>query len=395
MPLTERQLIEQQPRRYHPPEYKVLFSFGSNVHGLYGAYPIAPLVYVNGTFYGTTEYGGTYGYGTVFGLSPTGQESVLYSFSPGADGAYPAAGLVYMHGRLYGTAQYGGSYGSGNYYHGYGVVFSITTKGEEHVLHSFGGGYDGAQPMAGLTAVGNTLYGTTFYGGQYRRGTVFSVSTSGRERVLHSFQDYDGILPRAGVINVNGVLYGTTLEGGSREHYNGGTVFKITTSGSETVVYTFGTKYGGGLEPESSLVALNGLLYGTTIAGGAYGHGTAFSISKASGQETVLHSFGYNSADGTSPAAGLIFLKGKFYGTTSGGGSDGAGIVFSLTKDGTEDELHQFGVGYSNDGGAPMANFIDVKGTLYSTTAYGGINLPSCPYSGDNCAYGTIFALQP
>jgi uncharacterized repeat protein (TIGR03803 family) len=95
MPLTERQLIEQQPPRYHPPEYKVLFSFGGNVHGLYGAYPIAPLVYVNGTFYGTTEYGGTYGYGTVFSLSPTSRESAVYSFSPGADGAYPAAGLVW------------------------------------------------------------------------------------------------------------------------------------------------------------------------------------------------------------------------------------------------------------------------------------------------------------
>jgi len=100
----------------------------------------------------------------------------------------------------------------------------------------------------------------------------------------------DGIAPQASLIDVNGTLYGTTVADTAFRHYNGGAVFSITPAGKEATIYTFGTSYGGGLEPEASLVAMGALLYGTTKAGGAYGNGTIFAVSKTGGYETVLHS---------------------------------------------------------------------------------------------------------
>lgn len=372
--------------------YRVLFDFGSNVLGLDGAGPVAPLIAVNGTLYGTTEYGGKYyfrsnlGAGTVYSVSTSGlNERVLLSFEAYEGG--PIAGLVAEDGILYGTTVGGGRYNGG-------MVFRMSTTGSNYrVLHSFGKGSDGAQPRAGLTVVKGILYGTTYQGGTGCAGsggcgTVFRVTKNGDERVMHSFTGQpDGEYPMAGLIDLNGTLDGTTEFGG----IGAGTVFSISTDGTERVLYKFGNRPDGE-HPVASLIALNGTLYGTTIDGGSADGGTVFSLTGTN--ERVLHSFGQG-ADGSGPQASVVALKGVLYGTTSAGGTGSYGTVFRVGVDGSERVLHNFAYG-ENDGLDPLAALTNVKGTLYGTTASGGISLPSCPRSASqSCDYGTVFALAP
>jgi uncharacterized repeat protein (TIGR03803 family) len=313
-----------------------------------GSNPEAGLIDVNGTLYGTTLFGGANRGGTVFKITTSGKETVLHSFGGSSgDGYQPYAGLINVKGTLYGTTTSGGAYcpSSGGYH--CGTVFAITTSGKETVLYSFkGGSGDGANPFGGLLDVNGTLYGTTqdggAYCGSYGCGTVFSITTSGKEKVLYSFKG--GEYPTASLINVNGALYGTTPTGGTSDN---GTVFKITTSGKETALYSFKGGSGDGANPSDGLLDVNGTLYGTTVNGGSrsctvsssYGCGTVFSITM-SGTETVIYSFKSTHGDGRYPFAGLIDVNGTLYGTTRDGGlsncygtSDfpGCGTVFSLS----------------------------------------------------------------
>ena len=184
---------------------------------------------------------------------------------------------------------------------------------------------------------------------------------------------------------MNGTLYGTTFAGGSTKCNGGcGIVFMITPSGKEAVVYRF---RGGddGANPSASILAVKGVLYGTTeYGGGEVDGGTVFEIS-AIGVEKVLHRFGYDgderySNDGLNPVASLIAVKGKLYGTTLNGGTSGSGTVFRINTRGKEKVLHSFGL--SGDGANPVANLTDVTGTLYGTTQLGG------------AGYGTVFSVS-
>ncbi len=269
---------------------EVLYDF---VGGPDGAGPWAGLVRdAGGNFYGTTYEGGggdgfdcihdagnASGCGTVFKVTPSGTETVLYRFTGGTDGGVPKAGLVLdAEGNLYGTTSIGGdlSCGSGG---GCGTVFEVTPTGTETVLHSFAGyPNDGADPMAGLVrdAKGN-LYGTTFAGGSgcvnVGCGTVFEVTSSGQETVLHSFVGgSDGYEPWAGLVrDAKGNLYGTTYGGGGSgcaPSYGCGTVFKVTPSGTETVLYRFTGGTDGGLPLAGLVLDKHGNLYGTTSSGG-------------------------------------------------------------------------------------------------------------------------------
>jgi uncharacterized repeat protein (TIGR03803 family) len=259
-----------------------------------GANPEAGLIDVNGTLYGTTEYGGS-GYGTVYSISTTGAEKVLHSFAGGSDGAKPTQGdLLYMNGTLYGVTYAGGS-------NDQGTVYSITSSGGETVLHSFGSGDDGALPQWGLINVNGTMYGTTLGGGANSCGsvihrgcgTVYSISASGVENVLHSFAGgSDGLNPTGPLINVEGKLYGTTAgyfvccaESPFRDRRaraaaakgRNGTVFSVTTTGTEKVLYSF-TGGADGAQPDAPLIDVNGLLYSTTYRGGTFGAGTVFAL---------------------------------------------------------------------------------------------------------------------
>jgi len=274
----------------------------------------------------------------VFEVTPSGNETVLYSFAGAPDGAYPGAGggLVFdANGNLYGTTTAGGDNNNG-------TVFEVTPSGKETVLYSFCPDYpyctDGYDPNGGLVfdKKGN-LYGTTPYGG-VGPGTVFKVTPSGKETVLHSFAGgRDGDFPYAGpVFDKKGNLYGTTGSGGA----NGkGIVFKVTPSGKETVLYSFCSRSGctdGNGPPAGLVFDKKGNLYGTTEYGGdsscgaPYGCGVVFEVTP-SGKETVLYRFTGDS-DGWNPLAGLVFdKKGSLYGTTYNGGTTNHGTVFKLT----------------------------------------------------------------
>jgi uncharacterized repeat protein (TIGR03803 family) len=339
-----------------------------------------------GNLYGTTVKGGM-GSGTVFKVDTANNETVLYSFTGGADGNSPLAGLIRdAAGNLYGTTVAGGA-------HNQGTVFKIDTSNHETVLYSFTGGADGGLPQAGviMDATGN-LYGTASQGGfgcaPLGCGTVFKIDTTNHETVLHAFMaGSDGGNPEAGLIlDPAGNLYGTTFGGGSGGQ---GIVFKIDTTNHETVLYTFtGGSDGGG--PVAGLLRdAAGNLYGTTFNGGTSGQGTVFKIDTTN-HESALYSF-TGGSDGGGPAAGLIRdVVGNLYGTTSQGGVGcsglGCGTIFKINPSNGETTIYNFTGG--SDGAGSMAGLLmDTTGNLYGTAYQGGTicNPPGC---------GTVFEFE-
>ena len=313
----------------------------------------------DGDFYGTTYAGGASNVGAIFKVTPSGTETLFYSFA-----SNPYSGLVQgSDGDIYGTTATGGSSGRG-------TVFKITPSGTETVLYSFPAG--SSDPYTGLIqgSDGN-FYGTTGAGGATDDGTVFKITPSGTETVLHAFakSGTDGQIPYAGLIQgSDGNLYGTTYFGGA----NGlGTVFRVTLSGTETVLYSFA---GGsdGEHPYAGVVqGSDGNFYGTTYQGGASNLGTVFKVTP-SGIETVLHTFTGGGSDGATPEAGVIQASdGNFYGVTLVGGASNLGTVFELTPSGTETILHAFAG--ASDGANPPANLVQgTDGNLYGTAGAGG-----------------------
>jgi uncharacterized repeat protein (TIGR03803 family) len=378
----------------------ILHTFCSKTNCPDGGSPEGPLIAdKSGNFYGTTEFGGANGSGTVFELQSTAtgwKESVLYNFcsvKDCSDGLEPVAGLTMdASGNLYGTTLFGGS-GVGNYCEdgaegddGCGVVFKLSeSKGvwTETVLHAFGDGnpLDGAFPVGGvvLDAAGN-LYGATSEGGDPTTcpdvgcGVVYAVSpVSGgwKETVLHYFAldgAVDGIYPSSGVIlDSAGNLYGTT---GQCDSSCQGIAYKLATDGwTEATIYGFP---GGadGARPEGGLVFDSaGNLYGTTSLGGAHNAGTVFKLNPK-GQETILHSFS-GPPDGDHPLASLIIdSSDNLYGTTQAGGGStactgGCGTFFELKSTGGTEEV-RYGFSYTN-GAFPVSTLLLSRGVLYGT----------------------------
>ena len=288
--------------------------------------------------------------GTVYKVDlVTGVESVVYTFQGNLDGANPASGMIYSGGVLYGTTLEGGNTYFGacdTTYNSCGTVFSLTLSGTETVIHRFLGetSNDGANPFANLLAVGNKIYGVTTAGGAVCTalpdgcGTVFKLTPSGStwtEHIVHVFHT-DGADPFAGLIKVGDTLYGTTFFGGAN---NDGMVFSIALpSEAETVLYTFD---GGpnGSHPNSRLLNDAGTLYGMASGGGISGCmyyysydgcGTVYKL--VSGGVQTLYSF-TGGVDGGNPfgSGGLVKKGAGLYATTYGGGADGFGTVFKFT----------------------------------------------------------------
>jgi uncharacterized repeat protein (TIGR03803 family) len=381
----------------HAQTETVLYSFCSQPGCADGEYPYVYAKLVlggKGNLYGTTYYGGANGYGTVFKLTPNGIETVLHSFAyDGTDGTYPTVGLIRdKRGNLYGTTASGGP-------NDYGTVFEVNPNGTETVPYSFCSQpscADGAHPFDGLLLdkKGN-FYGTTYDDGANGYGTVFELGPNGTEAVLYSFCSLEGCADGASpwadlVMDKNSNLYGTTSEGGK---YGGGTVFELSPSGTEIVLYNFCSQSGcaDGEDPTAGLVLdKKGNLYGTTYFGGANRRGTVFEISP-NGTETVLHSFANDETDGAYPLAGLLRDKlGNLYGTTQSGGANGHfhafGTVFKLSPNGTETVLYSFcSQPGCMDGSDPVAGLVmDKLGNLYGTTLDGGAN-----------DAGTVFKVTP
>jgi uncharacterized repeat protein (TIGR03803 family) len=349
-----------------PGTESVLYSFqGAPADGSQSDDGYAFVQASDGTLYGTTATGGANNAGTVFKISPAGVETVLWSFGAGNDGQRPHGGLLLASdGNIYGVTVNGGANNGG-------AVFKVTPAGAETVLWSFSVGIDGQAAFGSLVqASDGNLYGTTFQGGPNGFGTAFRLTLAGVETVLHSFgSGSDGQNPYGGLVQgSDGNLYGTTAGGGAQ---NLGTVFSLTTAGSETVLYSFGNIPDAQFPYGSLVQATDGNLYGMTNGGGANSAGTVFRITP-SGAETVLWSFGSGS-DGLYPYGGGLIEgpDGNIYGLNGSGGQNGAGTIFRVTPTGLETVLWSFGAG--NDGQYPYGClFLGSNGILYGQTPSGG-----------------------
>ena len=376
----------------------LLYSFCAQTSCVDGNQPYGSLVAdSSGThLYGTTFYGGTNNYGTIYELANSGgtwTQTVLYSFlgTSNSDGAYPFAGLVMdASGNLYGTTEQGGASSQG-------TAFELAKSGgtwKETVLHTFDniGGDDGSYPYGRLDfdATGN-LYGTTQQGGKFGGGVIFQLKKSGSNftyHVLHSFatsasnsyQPYGGMV----VDKTNGYLYGTTYYGGVI--WNAGAVYQLREVSGVwiySVIYNFlGDSLGqypyGDLATDSA-----GNLYGTTYSGGSFDVGEVFKLTlgKNSWTESVIHSFsGYANKDGANPYYNGVTVDtdGNVWGSTYQGGSSAGnnlnyGTVYKLAA-GTYKESVLWSFGTSGDGYYPLHEPIVVNGKVYGTTYVGGLH---------------------
>ena len=260
------------------------------------------------------------GCGTVFSVDSSGKERVVYifngNFNNAQDGSWPFAGLTELKGTLYGVTSGGGT--------GDGTVYTVSTSGKESVLYRFTGGSDAQDPEANLIAVKGTLYGTSVYGGGSGCGgagcgTVFSVSAAGKESVLYSFTGgSDGTRLYSGVTYFHRKLYGATLEGGSGCGSTGcGTIYELSLSGKKRVLYRFGGTFGTArfpMGPPRSAASC------TAPRRAAAPEIPARSSASRSRVSCNAYSF-TDIPDGNLPGANLLYLNGNFYSTTVGGGS--------------------------------------------------------------------------
>lgn len=365
-----------------------LYSFGSLPDG---KNPRSGLVQANdGNFYGTTYDGGTSNSGSVFRLTPGGGYTNLYSFgSQPLDGTHPSAGLVQgSDGYLYGATVGGGT--------GYsGTLFRISLSGSYSNLYSFQGSTnDGQGPAVGLTR-GNdgNFYGVTQGGGAGSSGTVFRFTTNGTETMLYSFagSPNDGFEPLAPlVLGSDGNFYGTTFFGGITnvasigfvDTLGLGTVFRISPGGSYQLLYLFGSTVPDGFAPGQLVQASDGNFYGVAFEGGTFtNRGAIFRITPG-GSESLFYSFGSQPGDGSNPGSLMIGSDGNFYGTTTKGGTNNIGSVFRISPGGSETVPYSFG-SQPNDGNEPLGGLVQANGgNFYGTTLNGG--------AGTN---GTIFEL--
>lgn len=402
------------------PSYTVLYNFTG---GADGGVPQGGLIRdAAGNLFGTTYGGGntgnscpfgSAGCGVVFSLDPSGKETVLYTFSGGADGSEPYSGSLIRDaaGNLYGTTSGGGNTGSScpNGAYGCGVVFKLTAQGRRYkVLYTFTGGADGSSPQSGLIRdkAGN-LYGTTTLGGNTTSscvfgtsgcGVVFRVDPSGKETVLYAFTGgKDGSNSYGTLIrDAAGNLYGTTSGGGNTSSScpNGaggcGVVFKLSPSGKETVLHAF-TGGKGGAFPIAGLARdATGTLYGTAPYGGNCALcGVVFKLKPRGQHYQQLYAFTAGS-DGFNPFGGAVLDRAcNLYGAAFGGGTDAHGVIYSLDGSGKYTLLHTFN---GTDGGGPIFEYgLLYKGSLYGTASAGGNSGSAC--GGSGC--GVVFKVTP
>ena len=365
--------------------YSVLHSFGAPA-GADGSAPQAGLVEAfDGMLYGATIQGGASA-GTLFRLNKDGTGyNILHNFSilPG-DGKNPQAALLTASDSVfYGTTSAGGISNRG-------TAFSIQQDGKGYqILHSFtGSSGDGSTPHGALIeASDGMIYGSTVFSGTASLGTLFQISKDGTSyNVLHSFSAGEGQSPECALIEASdGMLYGTARIGGAGLNF--GTVFTLAKDGNAfAVLHSFTNGLGDGSAPYASLLeASDGKLFGTTSSGGAGTNGTIFKLQKNGEGYEIVHHFAANRLEGVSPRAALLSdSNGILYGTTFAGGISNKGAIFRLNQDGTGfTVLHHFG-SYASDASSPLGSLVEGNdGVLYGTSQLGGSN-----------GSGTVFRLN-
>ena len=348
------------------PVVTTLYSFT----GADGANPYAALVEgSDGNFYGTTLYGGGgRNGGAVFKMTQAGVVTPLHSFTGiGSDGAYPYAALVQgSDGNLYGTTADGGSSEAG-------TVFQITPAGVLTTLHSFTSADGGIEPTAALVlGRDGNFYGTTSQGYSSITGTIFKITPAGVLTTLHSFDGIgtDGSSPTSPLIQGQGRddnFYGTTVSGGSGGE---GTIFVMTPNGVVTL-HEFTGAPTDGANPQGALVqGSDGNFYGTTFRGGSSSNGGTVFKMTPTGTVTTLHNFTVTGPDGASPYDTVVEGgDGNFYGTTANGGSTGGGTVFQITPDGSLTPIYG---SFPTEASPEAALILATDGNFYGTTYFGG-----------------------
>jgi uncharacterized repeat protein (TIGR03803 family) len=310
----------------------------------------------------------------------TGPEATLYAFSGGTDGSYPDSGLTAARdGNFYGTTTYGGA-------NNLGTVFKVTPEGVKTVLYSFSGGPgDGQYPASGLELGSDgAFYVTTTAGGAFGGGTFFRITLDGTETLLYSFGgNGSGATPQGLTLLDDGNFYGTTTAGGAN---NLGTVFKMTSAGAQTVLYSFATGADGQTPVAGLSKSSDGHLYGVTYYGGTDNLGTIFRIAPDGTGYATLHSFAGGATDGSYPGVKLRDVPdGRLYGSTGAGGANGLGTIFRYDpSSGIATVIHSF-AGPPDDGEYPSCRLrIGNDGNLYGVTFLGGY-----------FDLGTFFAITP
>ncbi len=313
-----------------------------------------------GVLYGTTQFGGSYGRGSVYTLTPDGLGgytfAALHSFQ-GDDGSQPIAALLRgSDGMFYGTTKT-------DAVAGFGTVFRIDAAGTLTTLHVFDA-TGGGKPMAALAESSSSLYGTTSTDAEFGNGAAFHIDLSGANfSVLHSFAQSEGTPGRAGVVISGSVMYGTTYLGANGD----GLFYSLTFAGVFTPLHDF--TISEGQLPDATLVfGSDGALYGTTQFGGQNSSGTVFRVDTA-GNLTRLHSFDWY--EGNFPAGPLVSASdGKLYGAARAAGLGGYGTFFRTSTAGTFEKLFDFSLtGVSGPEGALLE--VD-PGVFYGASTFGG-----------------------
>lgn len=342
-----------------------------------GAQPTGSLTALGTELYGISYGGGVNGAGTAFKVNSDGTGfAVLHSFGSG-NGSNPIGSLTASGGEFFGMTHSGGASGTG-------TIFRINADGSSfQLLHSFGSsGQEWGFPSGSLTVCGAQLCGMTPYGGESGGGTIFTLNRGGTGfRVIHSFSGYfsDGEAPGGSLLDLGGTLYGTTSKG-----VRSGTIFRINPDGSAfALLYSFGWVPPNAGSPAGSLTASNGVFFGTTSAGGAGDRGAIFKVSEDGSNFGLVHEF-TDAGTGRSmnPVGTLVALGGVLYGTTPFGGDGGCldslyqprgcGVIFKVNEDGSGYAVvHSFAgneLGFINGGDSFLT---PVGGSLYGVTPNG------------------------
>jgi len=312
----------------------------------------------DGNFYGSAPGSGLYGGGTIYEITADGTFSTIYNFNPATDGGGPNAIIQGPDGYLYGVTDNYGPSGSQT-----GTIFKVSLSGQLTVLYSFA---DGSNTYAGLTlgADGN-FYGVMTNGGTYGGGSIFKMTPSGTFTTLYTFTGIlDGGNPYTSLLQASdGNFYGIATNGGAN---GGGTLFQITPTGTFKVIYAFDPSVTG-LGLQNALVqGADGALYESTLFGGPNGFGSIVKIT-LDGTLSTVYNF-TNGADGSQAWAPLLLGgDGNFYGGTR----NNSGTIFRLTPSGAITTLYSFLGGV--DGDSPVAPLIQgADGNLYGVALYGG-----------------------